>query len=66
MWQKAKTIRTTLYLSIGVITSYSVTYLTKVETRESGIQYFIIMVAVSMGMLLSNKFLKRLKKKQKC
>ena len=59
MWQKAKIIRTTLYLSIGVIASYSVTYFTKVETRESGIQYLIIIIVVLVGMLLGHNFLKK-------
>ena len=50
MWQKSKTIRATLYLSIGVIVAYAVTYFTKIESRESGIAYFIIMIASLVGM----------------
>ena len=64
MWQKAKTIKTTLYISIGVIASYAVTYFTKVESRESGISYFIIIAGVSMGTVLIGNLLKKIKNKR--
>ena len=59
MWQKAKTIKATLYISIGVIAAYAVTYFTKVESRESGITYFAIMTSVAIGMFLIEQFLKK-------
>ncbi len=44
MWQRAKNIRYTLYLSFGVINSYAITYATKVDDETVGILYFIVMV----------------------
>lgn len=43
-WQRAKTIRNTMYLSIGVMNSYAITYATKVDDETVGISYLIIMI----------------------
>lgn len=43
-YQKAKNIRYTLYLSMGVIYSYTVTYATKIDDESVGIPYFLVMV----------------------
>ena len=44
MYQKAKNIRLTLYLSLGAIASYTITYATKVDNETVGIPYLIIMI----------------------
>ena len=44
LWQKAKNIRLSLYLSLGAIVSYSITYATKVDDESVGIPYLILMV----------------------
>ena len=44
MWQKAKNIRLTLYLSIGVLTSYTITYVTGQDGMSVGIPYLMVMV----------------------
>lgn len=43
-YQKAKNIRYTLYLSMGVIYSYTITYATKIDDESVGIPYFLVMV----------------------
>ena len=43
MWQKAKNIRNTLWLSFGAINSYGITYLTKVDDESVGMIYLITM-----------------------
>lgn len=43
-YQKAKNIRYTLYLSMGVIYSYTITYATKIDNETVGIPYFLVMV----------------------
>ena len=43
-YQKAKNIRYTLYLSMGVIYSYTITYATKIDDESVGILYFLVMV----------------------
>lgn len=44
MWQKAKQIRYILYLSLGAINSYAITYATKIDNETVGIPYLIVMV----------------------
>lgn len=61
MWQKAKNIRYTLYLSLGAINSYAITYLTKVDNETVGIPYLIIMIVT----ILVLETIRRVKMKQK-
>ena len=44
IWQKAKQIRYTLYLSLGAINSYAITYATRIDNETVGIPYLIVMV----------------------
>ena len=43
-YQKSKNIRYTLYLSMGVIYSYAITYSTRIDDETVGIPYFLVMV----------------------
>lgn len=45
-WQKAKHIRLTLYLSLGAISSYAITYATKIDNETVGIPYLMVMIGV--------------------
>lgn len=44
MWQGAKNIRYTLYLSFGAINSYAITYATKIDDETVGLPYLIVML----------------------
>ena len=62
MWQKAKNIRYTLYLSLGAISSYAITYLTKIDNETVGIPYLIIMVLTIAILETGRRIKKELKK----
>lgn len=47
-WQKAKGIRLTLYLSLGAISSYAITYATKIDDETVGIPYLLIMIGTML------------------
>lgn len=47
-WQKAKCIRLTLYLSLGAISSYAITYATKIDDETVGIPYLLIMIGTML------------------
>ena len=55
MWQKAKNIRSTLWLSFGAINSYGITYLTKVDDESVGIIYLITMILTVVILALRKK-----------
>ena len=44
LWQKARHIRLTLYLSLGAINSYAITYATKIDNETVGIPYLMVML----------------------
>lgn len=50
LWQKAKNIRLTLYLSLGALVSYSITYATRVDDETVGIPYLVLML-LTVGIL---------------
>ena len=41
-WQKAENIRITLYLTLGVLNSYAITYVTGIDNESVGIPYMIV------------------------
>ena len=55
MWQKSKNIRTTLYLSSGVLNSYAITYATKIDDESVGLLYLIVMVLTIVILTLGRK-----------
>ena len=61
MWQKAKMIRASLYLSLGVLNSYAITYATKVDDESVGIPYFIVMIT-TVGILYATNLLVKKRK----
>ena len=61
IWQNAKNIRYTLYLSLGAINSYAITYLTKVDNETVGIPYLIIMILTIAILEISRRIKKELK-----
>ena len=61
MWQKAKNIRYILYLSLGAINSYAITYLTKIDDETVGIPYLIIMILTIAILELVRRTIKRIK-----
>lgn len=61
MWQKAKNIRYTLYLSFGAINSYAITYLTKIDNETVGILYLIVMILTIAILELVRRIIKRIK-----
>lgn len=60
-WQKAKTIRNTIYLSMGVINSYAITYATKVDNETVGIPYLIIMIVTVAILAIAQEIKKKRK-----
>lgn len=61
-YQKAKDIRYTLYLSMGVIYSYTITYATKIDDESVGIPYFLVMVITILVLELIRQIKSKLKK----
>ena len=61
MWQKAKNIRLTLYLSLGVLASYTITYATGNDGMSVGIPYFIVMILTVLTLEISRKTLIKIK-----
>lgn len=61
MWQKAKNIRYILYLALGAINSYAITYLTKIDDETVGIPYLIIMILTIAILELVRRTIKRIK-----
>lgn len=61
MWQKAKNIRYTLYLSFGAINSYAITYLTRIDNETVGIPYLIVMIITIAILELLRRIIKRIK-----
>lgn len=64
MWQKAKTIRTTMYLSLGALIPYAITYATLKDDETVGVQYFIVMIFTAVGLLIARKLYKKLTKEK--
>lgn len=65
MWQKAKHIRASLYLSLGAILSYSITYATGIDDESVGIPYLIVIVGTVVSLCLVRKLIKNYKIKSK-
>ena len=61
MWQNAKNIRYTLYLSFGAINSYAITYATKIDNESVGIPYLMIMVLTVAILEVSRQINKKVK-----
>ncbi len=55
IWQKAKMIRASLYLSLGAINSYAITYATKVDDETVGIPYLMIMIFTLAILFVANE-----------
>ncbi len=55
MWQKAKMIRASLYLSLGAINSYAITYATKVDDETVGIPYLMVMAFTLAILFVANE-----------
>ena len=47
-WQNSTHIKNTLYLSIGAISSYTITYATGIDNETVGIPYLIIMIIIPL------------------
>ncbi len=62
MWQKAKAIKTSLYLSWGVLNSYAITYATRIEGRKIGMWYFGVMLLTVLILCIVQKIQKARKK----
>lgn len=62
IWQKAKNIRITLYLSLGALVSYSITYATKVDNESVGIPYLILMISTVLILYVLREIKKEIKK----
>lgn len=60
LWQKAKHIRLTLYLSLGALSSYAITYATKIDNETVGIPYLIVMLGI-VGILALAREIKQKK-----
>lgn len=64
MWQKAKNIRATLYLSLGVLNSYAITYATGIDDESVGIPYFLVMVLTIAILYAMHLLAKEIKKRK--
>lgn len=60
-FQKAKNIRYTLYLSVGVIYSYAISYATKIDNETVGIPYLIVMICTVIVLSYVRKNNKKVK-----
>lgn len=64
-FQKAKNIRYTLYLSVGVIYSYAISYATKIDNETVGIPYLIVMICTVIVLSYIRKNMIKLKNNKK-
>lgn len=64
-WQKAKTIRNTMYVSLGVINSYAITYATKVDDETVGIPYLIVMLLTIAILEIGRQIYQKIKKEKR-
>lgn len=62
-WQNGTHIKTTLYLSIGVMASYAITYATGIDDETVGIPYLIIMAEIPIILLVKDMLMKKYYKK---
>lgn len=65
LWQKARNIRLTLYLSLGALVSYSITYATRIDNESVGIPYLIVMVGTIVILYFGKNIIKKYKLKNK-
>lgn len=61
MWQNTKNIRYTLYLSLGAIYSYAITYATRIDDETVGIPYLVVMVLTIAILEVGREIYKKIK-----
>ena len=65
MWQKGKCIRLTLYLSLGALSSYAITYASRIDNETVGIPYLIVTIGMVVGLEILRRSYKKLRKSLK-
>ena len=65
MWQNSENIRNTLYLSLGAIYSYAITYATRIDDETVGIPYLTVMVLTIVVLSIYTKMRKKINLKNK-
>jgi len=63
-WQTSRNIRYTLYLSLGALNSYAITYATKIDNETVGIPYLIIMITTIVMLEIGRQIVQKLKIKK--
>lgn len=63
MWQKSKMIKNLLYVSVGTLLSYTISYATHIDDESVGFIYLATIIIVTVGMEKLSLLLKNIEKK---